>query len=91
VPAWKRQKPGHLYALAVLCNYNYDDIVSPAPVMSVETRFGGAAAESTIFSDTYRDGDTFRVPLTLLTTMEEAIARHATDVASSTTTTSAPP
>jgi hypothetical protein len=92
VPAWKRQKPGHLYALAVLRNYNYDDIVSPAPVMRVETRFGGAAAASTIFSDTYRDGDTFRVPLPLLTTMEEAIARHATDVASSTTTTtSAPP
>ena len=90
VPAWKRQKPGHLYALAVLRNYNYDDLVSPAPVMSVETRFGGAAAASTIFSDNHRDGDTFRVPLTLLTTMEEAIARHATDVASFTTT-SAPP
>lgn len=89
VPAWKRQKPGHLYALAVLRNYNYDDLVSPAPVMPVETRFGGAAAASTIFSDNHRDGDTFRVPLTLLTTMEEAIARHAADVASSTT--SAPP
>jgi hypothetical protein len=48
--------------------------------MSVETRFGGAAAASTIFSDIHHDGDTFRVPLTLLTTMEEAIARHATDV-----------
>ena len=91
VPAWKRQKPGHLYALAVLHNYNYD-IVSPAPVvMRVETRFGGAASASTIFSDTHRDGDTFRVPLPLLTTMEEAIVRHATDVASSTTTTSSAP
>ncbi len=90
VPAWKRQKPGHLYALAVLRNYNYDDIVSPAPMMKVETALRGAAAESTIFSNTHRDGDTFRVPLPLLTTMEEAIARHATDVASSTTT-SAPP
>jgi len=63
--------------------------------MRVETRFGGAAAVSTIFSDTYRDGDTFRVPLPLLTTMEEAITRHAADVASSATaaaaTTSAPP
>jgi hypothetical protein len=28
--AWKRQKPGHLYTLAILHNYNYDDIVSPA-------------------------------------------------------------
>ena len=89
VPAWKRQKPGHLYALAVL--RNYDDLVSPAPVMSVETRFGGAAAASTIFSDNHRDGDTFRVPLPLLTTMEEAIARHAMAVASSTTRSSAPP
>ncbi len=85
VPAWKRQKLGHLYGLAVLCNYNYNNLVSPAPVMSVETRFRGAAAVSMIFSDTHCDGDTFRVPLTLLMTMEEAITRHTTDVASSTT------
>lgn len=59
--------------------------------MRVETVFGGSVAEGTIFSDTYHDSNTFRVPLTLLTTMEEAIARHATDVASSTTATSAQP
>ncbi len=59
--------------------------------MPVETTFGGAAAASTIFSNNNRDGDTFRVPLTLLTTMEEAIAGHAADIASFTTTSSAPP
>jgi hypothetical protein len=26
MPAWKHQKPGHLYGLAVLRNYNYDDL-----------------------------------------------------------------
>lgn len=85
--AWKRQKPGHLYTLAILHNYNYNNLVSLAPVMSVETRFGGSATASTIFSNNHHNSDTFCVPLTLLTTMEEAITRHTTDVALSTTST----
>jgi hypothetical protein len=39
----------------------------------------------TIFCDNNRDTDHFRA-LALLTTMEEAIARHTADVASTTTT-----